>query len=80
MIFFCRMGTSLRTLDYDTDHISLMDDGYGDMSPDDIKKFKEMVSRGEFISSEPSDCLMHSNDDTKSRFKRLIKLFRKDEK
>jgi hypothetical protein len=74
------MGTSLRTLDYDTDHISLMDDGYGDMSPDDIKKFKEMVSRGEFISSEPSDCLMHSNDDTKSRFKRLIKLFRKDEK
>jgi hypothetical protein len=74
------MGESMHTLDCDTDHISLMDDGYGDMTPEEIKKFKEMVSRGEFISSDPSDCLMHSNDDTKSRFKRLIKLFLKEKK
>lgn len=49
MIFFCRMGKSIHTLDYETDHIEVMHDGNEGMTSEEIKEFQERVGRGEFI-------------------------------
>jgi hypothetical protein len=51
VLFFCRMGESLKTLDYDTDGINIMDSNVN-LTSEERKKFTEQVKAGKFISED----------------------------
>ena len=51
-LFFCRMGKSLKTLDYDTDGIRIMDSGDDGLTPEEKKKFADDVRKGNFIAAD----------------------------